>query len=485
MRRIPLERLAFPSDPKRRLELAAFFTVLAIAAGARLVEATRVPTWFDEIFTIWVARLGPAGIVQFLRADVHPPLHEILVWMWSRLGGESDFWLRSLSVIFGVATVAATYGIARDLFGRAPALLAALLLALHRTHVYYSQEVRSYALLWLLDLLAIWSAWRFTRGGGRGAMIGYVAAATAALYTHYQSALLLATVAAWGLITLRSSPRRLTSWIAIHLAVAVLFLPQLPTLIHQMATHQGAHWAGRPQFADLVSLARAYAFGVSLVIVPALALALLPIVRRGERGAATLLWSATLPLIAISYVLSQHDAHLFTERYMEFALPAWCVLLAAGAIGLRWSAVAAAVSIGLAVIAALSLSRHEPLEEPRELHIAQQDLSRRAAPGDVVICADTHSLLFFMHHAPGLARYRLLELDPRLPYYEALGMVPDSAMITAPEFRSLRKSGARWWGVRTHHVGFDSRPGADTLGSYATSIRHLGPLVTVIDGQPQ
>ena len=43
----------------------------------------------------------------------------------------------------------------RDTFGRSAALLAALLLTLHRTHIHMSQEVRMYALLWMLYSIAL------------------------------------------------------------------------------------------------------------------------------------------------------------------------------------------------------------------------------------------------------------------------------------------------------------------------------------------
>src|SRR5436190_21542233 len=111
-----------------RLELFALVALLVLAAALRLAEATRVPMWFDEIYTLRTARFGPAGILHALRADVHPPLHELLVWVWWRIVGDSELRLRCLSVIFGVATVGAVYAVTRDFFGRAAALLAALFL---------------------------------------------------------------------------------------------------------------------------------------------------------------------------------------------------------------------------------------------------------------------------------------------------------------------------------------------------------------------
>ena len=483
-----------------RLELLALVALLVLAAAVRIAAATRVPMWFDEIYTLRTARFGPAGILHALRADIHPPLHELIVWAWWRIVGNSELWLRSLSIIFGVATVAVVYGAARDFFGRAPALLAALLLALHRTHVYHSQELRAYVMLWLLYYVLVWATWRFVRDGGIGARIGYVLAGTAALYTHYQAILFLALTALWGTAAILAFPRdpaggaaddppragrarRLATWIGLHLAIAVLFLPQVPTLLMQVQRNRESHWITAPHFENLTHMLQGYAFGYRVLMIPALVLALLPLFLRKERGPASLLWCCTLPMIVVTYVMTQHGAHLFTERYMQFVLPAWCMLLAAGIMGIRWQPLAAVIALGFAVLAARSLALQQPFEESRELALAERYVAERARPGDVVLTADTHSLLFFVEHEPALARYRLLLVGGPLPYYEGTAVIPDSIVWKNEDFVRLRASGGRWYGVRTHHGGVDSRPALDSLRAHAAAIRHLGALVVVVEGQ--
>lgn len=477
-----LKPLAHDSKKLSTFEFAALAGILVLATAARMIEAARVPMWFDEIYTLWISRLGPAGIAHALARDVHPPLHEFLVWAWWRLGGDSELWLRSLSALFGVATVAVVFAFASDLFGRGAGLLAALLLALHRTHVYYSQELRSYALLWLLETIALWSAWRFVRGR-RGGAAAYAIAASAALYTHYQSGLAIACVALWGVFALARVPRRLAAWITTHVAIALAFAPQLGTFVHQLHRDQQLHWIGPPAPADLAHLLQTCAFGVGWMMLPALALALVPLARARSRAGASLIWAFALPVIAISYIATLRGAHLFTERYMDFVIPAWCALIAAGVIGIQAQRTRLLLGVAVVLVAALSLKSHQPLEEPLELRLAERDLAARARPSDFVIAADTHSLLFFVQHAVRMARYRLLLVDPALPYYEGADVIPDSLRLTPAEFARLRKAGTRWWGVRTHHAGFDSGSAFDSLRAHAAEIRHEGTLVTVIAGQ--
>ncbi len=74
-----------------------------------------------------------------------------LLRLWLYLG-ESEWILRSLSVVFGVATVPAVYILGMRLFGPKAGLISATLLSLHTFHVQNSQEGRSYALVTLLVL---------------------------------------------------------------------------------------------------------------------------------------------------------------------------------------------------------------------------------------------------------------------------------------------------------------------------------------------
>jgi hypothetical protein len=481
MRRSRVSRAAARPAKITSLDVLLLGAILALAAGVRVFEATRAPMWFDEIYTLWIARLGPVGILRAVARDVHPPLHELLVWAWLRIGGDGQVWLRTSSIVFGVATVAITFALARDLFGRGAGLLAALLLALHRTHVWYSQELRSYALLWMLDALIVWSAWRFA-GGRRGAAWLYGISAAAALYTHYQAGLVIACVALWGMLALVRDPRRLLMWIALHVAIAIAFWPQLPRFLQQIHRNQDQHWVQPPHLGDLTELLRQYAFGFNLLVVPAIALALLTLVRARHRVGAGLLLFAALPVIALSYVATQHGAHLFTQKYMEFALPLWCALLGGGVVAIGVNLVQIGAALVLTLVAARSLRAHAPLEEAIELRLAARDLSRVVTENDVVIHADTHSLLFFLEYERHMRRQRLLLIDPALPYYEGADVIPDSLRISAAEFERLRGAGTRWWAVHTHHAGFDTQAALDTLEAHAGTIRHEGSLVTVISG---
>ncbi len=204
---------------------------------------------------MWVARFAPLEILRQTGHDVHPPLYFQLLHFWRLLSGDSEAGLRLLSAVLGTLAVALTYSLgrrmARGTLASGPAtaagLLAALLLAVSRFAIAWSQEIRMYALATLLALLAVWAARQFwQRGRARDAAL-YVAATTAGLYTLYLFAPVWGAMNLAWLVALREQGSRgaggqgrtdhprasapllpcILNWLALQLAVLALFAPWL------------------------------------------------------------------------------------------------------------------------------------------------------------------------------------------------------------------------------------------------------------------
>jgi uncharacterized membrane protein len=133
----------------------------------RLVSLTQ-SLWLDEaIGAIAVHDYSYTGIVtDFIKGDTHPPLYYLTLKLWTDIFGYSEFAMRSLSVMFGVATVYVVYFIAKYLNHELGItnqakktitfpIIATLLFATAPLHVYYSQEVRMYAMNTLLVSLVV------------------------------------------------------------------------------------------------------------------------------------------------------------------------------------------------------------------------------------------------------------------------------------------------------------------------------------------
>ncbi|MHB1317393.1 MAG: glycosyltransferase family 39 protein [Anaerolineae bacterium] len=137
--------------------------VLLLALALRLYRLGAANLWWDEALAIWAVRKGLAGVTLWTASDVHPPLFFWSLWAWVQVAGESEFALRLLPALFGVLTVAAVYHLGRLVAGKSAGLLAAVLTALSRFHVWWSQELRMYVLAGLLGVLSLYYFLRWLR----------------------------------------------------------------------------------------------------------------------------------------------------------------------------------------------------------------------------------------------------------------------------------------------------------------------------------
>ena len=176
--------------------LYLLLALVVLAAALRLWRIGHQSYWLDEAFTVRIVRSDFGGMLDGVRhTESTPPLYYALAWLWERVVGWHEVGLRSLSAVFGVATVPAAYAAARELFSERAGLVAAGLFAVSPYFVWYSQEARAYSLLVLLCTLSLLYFVRAERDGRGLWKWGLVAAL--ALLTHYFAAFLVAPEAAW------------------------------------------------------------------------------------------------------------------------------------------------------------------------------------------------------------------------------------------------------------------------------------------------
>ena len=170
-----------------------------------------------------------------------PPLYYVLAWSWTKLFGTGEWGLRSLSALFGVATIPVVYLIARRMAGGAAGAAAAALAAVNPALIWYSQEARSYSLLVLLSALGFLFFLRARDGYARRDLFWWAALSVLATTTHYFGAMPAAIEAA--LLLVGAGRRRGAALIAVAV-VALGALALAPLAVHQgNAGH--ADWIGR------------------------------------------------------------------------------------------------------------------------------------------------------------------------------------------------------------------------------------------------
>ncbi len=269
--------------------------IILLALGLRLYGLDAQSLWYDEGFSVYLARMGPVEITERTAADIQPPLYYYLLHGWIELLGDGEMALRGLSLIFGLLTVPLIFSVAWQLFGSyLAALLAALLLAVSPLHVWYSQEVRMYTLLTFLCLLSSYLLLQITARSPRpvdgkepqsdrndrsplwakdcvilvAAWVGFTVMSIMAVYTHYFAFFVLAFQAAYLLLVWLAQglrPRRLILGGMASATLTVLaYLPWLSHLLTRYGTDV-SYWPGQLKLDEvLVDIAISFVGGESV-----------------------------------------------------------------------------------------------------------------------------------------------------------------------------------------------------------------------------
>ena len=355
---------AQPANENRitRLLLAALLVIIAFGAALRVYELDADSLWLDEASSVKIARDSLSGIIETTGKDVHPPLYYFALHYWMNLFGDSETSARLLSALFGILALLVTYLLASRLFDRATGLLAALLLALSRFHLEFSQEARMYSLLCLLGALSFYYFIKLLEDRSRLALAGYIVASALMMYTHVYSFFILAAQNLYLLTLLFASRdvfrRNWKRWLVAQITLAILFLPWLSVQAQQFSRVQQGFWIPKLPPRLLLYTLTMYAGSYPLAWVLSLLIALSlfagwkgwsektsttlspadesrQALLRGRLKLYLLLLWLLCPIL-LPYIVSQFSSPIFLPKYTIAALPAFVILAARGILSLRF-----------------------------------------------------------------------------------------------------------------------------------------------------
>ncbi|HEX5471396.1 MAG TPA: glycosyltransferase family 39 protein, partial [Lacipirellulaceae bacterium] len=148
----------------------------------RAIDLNGQSLFIDEFSEISLAKKTVAEIIP--AADSAPPLFPIMLKTWMGVW-HNDASARWFSVVCGVASIICVWGVGRRLVDDATGLTAAFVTAILPMHIFYSQFVRCYSLMFLLvalDLLLLLRALDLDRMRD---WIAFAFVAVLGAYTHY------------------------------------------------------------------------------------------------------------------------------------------------------------------------------------------------------------------------------------------------------------------------------------------------------------
>ena len=379
-----------------RWQVAALIAIVLLAFGLRIFRLDAQSLWNDEGTSVALARRDLTTITRDAAHDIHPPLYYYLLHGWIRLAGTTEFSVRFVSVLAGVALVACVARMASRLYGPVAPIIASLLVAISPFQVYYSQETRMYVVVSLFGLLSMLAHVRLLRTWADSerprpilASILYLVASIGAVYTHYYAFALLLAQNLGFLIWLRQSRggherwQRVFHWAGLQALILATYVPWL-LLSWRSLTAWPAVSAPLSITRLLIDVSQVFSLGeqaavtrtasilsvmLSALILPGL-LRSLPArprehdVARAQGQRARFRWAAILHLavpILVVYLLSLRRP-MYKGKFLLLATPAYHMLQAQGIVtlantgrqlfGVRWARGSIAIALVVAVSAA-------------------------------------------------------------------------------------------------------------------------------------
>lgn len=200
--------------------------ILLLGLGVRLLNLNQ-SLWLDEAAQA-IESVRPLTEQFDIKADFWPPLYHVILHFWM-IGGRSEIWMRLLSVAIGVATIYFSFKLTESLTSPKVALLTSFFMALAPFHIWYSQEIRPYALATLLGVISTYlllkqKHWR------------YLVSSILLFYSSYLAPMLLLT---HGVYLYTFDKKNWWQWIKGVTLLVVAFLPWLPKFREQLMIGQG------------------------------------------------------------------------------------------------------------------------------------------------------------------------------------------------------------------------------------------------------
>lgn len=291
----------------------------------------------DEPFSIFYSQFDLSALWKLFENENNPPLHFVLLHGWIKLFGTEPAAVRSLSLIFGIATSVVIYNIGKRLSGTVTGLLATLFFIFSNFHFYHNIEARSYPIFVFLFsclLLLVLNVYR------NYSHLSYAALAmlcSALFYTHYIAPLLLFVIGLYLLIhairmdAKKEKKQHLKGLFLITLPLFLLLsFPLLKLFFKRIAhvTKQGT-WVPEAQWTELYGQLNKFMNGREVVVIILVWLIILLFFCKHhvigylkqlyQFSSKKFLVIIFLSIYLLAFVLSKlTNLHLFLDRYIYF-----------------------------------------------------------------------------------------------------------------------------------------------------------------------
>jgi uncharacterized membrane protein len=220
--------------------LYALICILLLSAFLRVYKIDFQSFWHDELHSVIESdpQLTFLQVIEYCKSD-SPPLHFVMLHYWLKVFGDNERSARLLSSLIGIAGVLMMFFLGEEFKNQKVGLISSFITSINYFHIFYSQEARFYALVFLLSGLSFLFFLRSVRLERIVDFGWYIVFTSAIVYTHYFG---LVVFLAQGLLFLIIVAFAKRDKIFIGKAVAsgalilIIISPYVPTFIRDNAT---------------------------------------------------------------------------------------------------------------------------------------------------------------------------------------------------------------------------------------------------------
>jgi len=380
--------------------------LLAVSAFLR-TRALGESLWMDEGLSIGIASQPLFDIPSVLQKDGSPPLYYMLLSVWTDVVGDGPAETQALSVAISLIAIPGGMWAGWSLFGRRAGLICAALCAVNPFLTGYAQETRMYSLMLLLALAATAAFLHVFAFRRRSYLPAFVILLALMLYTHnwglfFALGAAIALVPCWYLLAEEERRPLLRDALIGFGGAALLYLPWLPTLLHQIQ-HTGAPWLNPPRLGAPVQISKALLGGgtptVALLLAGGSGIAAIVArkVEDKERTAILAALAVAVATLVVAWVVSQVSP-AWTTRYLGVILGP---ILLIGALGLaragKLGLIAFVIILGIWALPRTYGLKNKSNASDLGAAVVEQNLLDR---GDLVISMQPEQTPLIDYHLP-------------------------------------------------------------------------------------
>jgi mannosyltransferase len=425
----------------------------AIALGFNLYRLGTPSIWFDEAFSVELAR-QPLPLLWHIIWGPEPnmELYYLFLHFWLGFTGflglhPTEFVVRLPSAIFAAFSSVMVFLLGRRFLGITAALVGSGLYLLNDLQLLYAQQTRSYSLQLLLICIA-WYALLVVitqESHQKRWWVCFIGVTTLAVYAHLFSVLiLLAQVVAFGGLLILPGPwrdkarQRIVAFIVSLVSTGVLIIPMLLVSLHGSKTG----WLPSPHLHDVYNLfltisanSKLYLLVLSGLCAFGILVSMLVYLPHGKQlleqfalyhsgddkrnsmlqqylpvAFALLCW-LVIP-VAISFSVSQGSTRLFSTRYLVVVLPPLFLLVGLGVASLRLRIVQVVLTLALFLVALYYVPAYYKGAQIEDWNSTVHWLQEHYQPGDGLVCYDSDveqgcqvSVEYYLHAYPSAAHF--------------------------------------------------------------------------------